>query len=95
MRAALLGLAGAALLLPISWRFRADSPDCPNWPSLPVGILAAITTNISYWNWYGFPGVYTVSYMCIEIVGVVLVGVVAALLLRKHSTVVSRATVAD
>jgi len=63
--------------------------------TLVVGILAAITTNISYWNWYGFPGVYTVSYMCIEIVGFVLVGVVAALLLRKHSTVVSRATVAD
>jgi len=25
---------------------------------LIAGILAAITTNVSYWNWYGFPGVY-------------------------------------
>jgi len=51
---------------------------------LIAGILAAITTNISYWNWYGFPGVYTVSYVLIEIVGFFLVGIVAALLLRKR-----------
>jgi hypothetical protein len=50
---------------------------------LIAGILAAITTNVSYWNWYGFPGVYTVSYILIEIVGFALVGVVAALMLRK------------
>jgi len=50
-----------------------------------AGILAAITTNISYWNWYGFPSVYTTSYILIEIVGFVLVGVIAALVLRKSS----------
>jgi hypothetical protein len=52
---------------------------------LTAGILAAITTNISYWNWYGFPGVYTASYMLIEIVGFLLVGIVAGLMLRKGS----------
>jgi len=26
-----------------------------------AGILAAIATNVSYWNWYGFPGAYTAS----------------------------------
>src|SRR5262245_18176760 len=51
---------------------------------LIAGILAAITTNVSYWNWYGFPGVYTASYILIEIVGFVLVGVIAALMLRKR-----------
>jgi hypothetical protein len=51
---------------------------------LVAGILASITTNVSYWNWYGFPGVYTASYMLIEIVGFVLVGVTAALLLRMR-----------
>jgi hypothetical protein len=51
---------------------------------LIAGILAAITTNMSYWNWYSFPGVYTASYMLIEIVGFVLVGVIAALVLRKR-----------
>ena len=51
---------------------------------LIAGILASITTKGSYWNWYGFPGVYTASYMLIEIVGFVLVGVAAALVLRKR-----------
>jgi hypothetical protein len=55
---------------------------------LIAGILASITTNISYWNWYGFPGVYTASYMLIEIVGFALVGVTAALVLRKQSPAV-------
>src|SRR5262249_31566948 len=53
---------------------------------LVAGIMAAITTNVSYWNWYGFPGVYTASYMLIEIVGFLLVGVIAALLLRKRGS---------
>src|SRR5262245_36096936 len=52
---------------------------------LVAGILASITTNVSYWNWYGFPGVYTASYILIEIVGFALVGVIAALMLRKRS----------
>jgi hypothetical protein len=50
-----------------------------------AGILAAITTNVSYWNWYGFPGVYTASYMLIEIIGFVLVGIVAALILPRRA----------
>ena len=53
---------------------------------LLAGILAAIATNVSYWNWYGFPGVYTTSYMLIEIIGFVLVGIVAGLTLRKLNT---------
>jgi hypothetical protein len=48
-----------------------------------AGILAAITTNVSYWNWYGFPGNYTVSYMFIQVVGFFLVGIVAALMFRR------------
>lgn len=52
---------------------------------LIAGILAAITTNVSYWNWYGFPGVYTASYMLIELVGFALVGVIASLMLPKRS----------
>jgi hypothetical protein len=55
---------------------------------LIAGILAAITTNVSYWNWYGFPGVYTASYMLIEIVGFILVGVAAGLVLRKSAPTV-------
>jgi hypothetical protein len=55
---------------------------------LIAGVLAAITTNVSYWNWYGFPGVYTASYIVIELVGFFLVGVTAALLLRKRNPAV-------
>jgi len=51
---------------------------------LAAGILAAIATNISYWNWYGFPTTYTASYMLIQIVGFFVVGIVAALVLRRH-----------
>ena len=48
-----------------------------------AGILAAIATNISYWNWWGFPTVYTASYMFIQIVGFFLVGLVAAIMFRR------------
>jgi hypothetical protein len=47
------------------------------------GILAAIATNVSYWNWYGFPCVYTVAYMSIQIVGFLCAGIVAALVIGK------------
>ena len=51
--------------------------------ALVAGILAAITTNVSYWNWYGFPGVYTASYMFIQIAGFFLIGIAAALVMPK------------
>jgi hypothetical protein len=50
-----------------------------------AGIVAAIATNVSLWNWYGFPSVYIGSYMLIQIVGFLCVGIVAALVLRKAS----------
>jgi hypothetical protein len=50
-----------------------------------AGILAAITTNISYWNWYGFPNRYTAAYMITEIIGFLVVGLVAAFVLRKDT----------
>ena len=52
---------------------------------LVAGILAAITTNIPYWNWYGFPSNYTAAYMLIEIVGFFCTGVVATLVLPKRA----------
>jgi len=55
---------------------------------LVTGILAAVATNVSYWNWYGFPGVYTASYILIEIIGFFLVGMVAGLMLRTRDSAV-------
>jgi hypothetical protein len=51
-----------------------------------AGILAAIATNVSYWNWYGFPCVYIAAYMFIQIVGFICVGIVAGLVLGKSKT---------
>jgi len=49
------------------------------------GIVAAIVTNVSYWNWYGFPTSYTISYMAIEVVSFLAAGLVAAkLVAAKH-----------
>jgi hypothetical protein len=48
-----------------------------------AGIMAAIATNVSYWNWWGFPTVYTASYMFIQVVGFFLVGFVAAIMFRR------------
>src|SRR2546421_5008337 len=52
---------------------------------LMAGILAAITTNVPYANWYGFPKDFTLGQMIIQIVGFLLVGVVAALVLGKRN----------
>lgn len=47
-----------------------------------VGVLASIGTNVSYWNWYGFPLTYTAAYMTTQILGFVWVGLVAAAMVR-------------
>ncbi|MGI8889428.1 MAG: hypothetical protein ACR2G0_01410 [Chthoniobacterales bacterium] len=47
-----------------------------------VGVIAAISTNISYWNWYGFPGAYTAAYMITQLIGFICVGLVAAFLMK-------------
>jgi hypothetical protein len=52
---------------------------------LTAGILAAITTNVPYWNWYGFPRIYTFGYMLTQIVGFLCVGIVSALVLGKRA----------
>ncbi|HXZ29227.1 MAG TPA: hypothetical protein VEG08_14630 [Terriglobales bacterium] len=49
---------------------------------LVAGILAALATNVSYWNWYGFPTNYTEAYMTTQIVGYLCAGLVAAALVK-------------
>ena len=50
---------------------------------LVAGILASITTNVPYVNWYGFPKDYALGYMTTQVVGFLLVGIVAGLIVRK------------
>jgi hypothetical protein len=51
-----------------------------------AGLLAAIATNVSYWNWYGFPKHYIGTYMLIQLVGFAVAGLVAAPLVKTRSS---------
>ncbi len=47
-----------------------------------IGVIVAITTNMSYWNWYGFPKLYTMSYMFTQAMGYLCAGLVIACILK-------------
>ena len=49
-----------------------------------IGLAAGLTTNISYWNWYGFPGDYTTAYAAIDIIGYVVAGLAIAAILKRR-----------
>jgi hypothetical protein len=51
---------------------------------LGLGVLASLGTNMSYWNWYGFPRSYTAAYMVTQVVGFLVVGLVVAALTRQR-----------
>ncbi len=50
-----------------------------------AALMAAITTNIPYWNWYGFPASYTTAYMSTQLVGYLLAGMIAAVVLKPKA----------
>ena|ERR1700731_3969215 len=50
-----------------------------------TGVAAGLTTNVSYWNWYGFPTDYTVAYAAIKIVGYLAAGLAIAAVMRRKS----------
>ena len=53
------------------------------WRFITVaGVLAAISTNISYWTFYGFPANYTLAYVCTVAMGFVFAGLVAAAIVK-------------
>ena len=47
-----------------------------------IGVIVAITTNMSYWNWYGFPKLYTLSYMFTQAMGYFCAALVIAAILK-------------
>lgn len=51
-----------------------------------AGILVAFVTNVQHMNWYGFPKDYTFGYMVTQIVGFLLIGIVAALIVKPENT---------
>lgn len=46
-----------------------------------IGVIAAVATNVSYWNWYGFNLDYTLANAFTELVKFVVAGLVAAVVL--------------
>jgi hypothetical protein len=52
-----------------------------------AGILAAISTNVEYWNWYDFPGNYIAAYMTTQVSGFILAGLVIAAFVKSGTVV--------
>ena len=50
-----------------------------------LGVLASLTTNLEYWNWYDFPGNYVAGYMVTQIIGFTLVGLVVAAFVKSEA----------
>jgi hypothetical protein len=50
-----------------------------------IGVSAGIATNISYWNWYGFPLNYTEVQILIEVVSGLVAGLAIAAIIRPRA----------
>ena len=61
------------------------------WFITLAGILAAISTNISYWTFYGFPGNYTLAYIFTVAMGFACAGLAAAAIVKPGKGVLARA----
>ena len=48
-----------------------------------AGVVAAITTNIPHWNWYGYPGDFTAAQIIMDVVGFLIAGLVIAFMFRR------------
>jgi len=59
-----------------------------------AGLMAVITTNIPYWNWYGFPTAYTANYMMTQIIGYIVAGLVVIAVLGKNKAPAMRSAAA-
>ncbi len=51
-----------------------------------AGVLAAVVTNVPYWNWYSFSGTYTISQIVMEIAGFFFAGLLIAAVCKPAST---------
>jgi hypothetical protein len=56
-----------------------------------VGMVAAISTNVSYWNWYGFPGNYTLANILTVFLGFTIAGLVAAAIVKPSALASAKA----
>lgn len=47
-----------------------------------VGVIASVATNIPYWNWYGYPGDFTLAQIFMEIAGFFFAGLAIAFVFK-------------
>jgi hypothetical protein len=52
-----------------------------------IGIIAAITVNLSYWNWYGFPKEYTIGQIVTRMIAFLCAGIGIAIILKPRRAV--------
>jgi hypothetical protein len=50
-----------------------------------IGVAASISTNASYWIWYGFPCSYTLANIAITLIGYLAAGLAIAAVLPKKA----------
>lgn len=51
-----------------------------------LGLFASLAVDLSYWNWCGFPGSYTVAALVDQVVGWTLAGLVLGAMLKPRLT---------
>ena len=49
-----------------------------------IGVCTAIATNVSYWIWYGFSFEYTLAQVLTEFIGMIVVGLVVAAIVKPR-----------
>lgn len=50
-----------------------------------IGLLASITTNVSFWNWYGFPASFIVNNIVFLVLAYFFVAIVAAAIVKSSA----------
>jgi len=53
-----------------------------------LGIIAWLSVNVPYWNWYSFPPGMTIASLINHVIGWALVGVVLAVIVKRPTTTV-------
>jgi|HubBroStandDraft_5_1064220.scaffolds.fasta_scaffold50218_2 hypothetical protein len=50
-----------------------------------IGLSAGIATNVSQWNWYGYPTDYTLAQITIEVISALVAGLAIAAVMNRRT----------
>ncbi len=85
-------LVQGLILAWLIWRSKETSMGGRVFFALMVGVIASMVTNVSYWNWYGFPTSYTLSYIFGEVTGYAVMGMAIAITLGETKSLAAATT---